>query len=144
MKRITLVACLLVVSALLAGCAATQNPVDEPLVNTYWKLTRLGDTPVAVVDNRREAHLVLHTENQRVAGSTGCNRLMGRYRLEGQTLRFGQMATTMMACMEGAETEQAFLAALERVRAWEVKGPQLTLKDDQGRDVAHFEAVHLY
>lgn len=135
---------ILVFSTLVAGCAATQSPVDDPLVNTYWKLTELGEAPVEVIDNRREAHLVLHAENQRVAGSTGCNRLMGRYRLDGETLRFAQMATTMMACREGEQTEQAFLAALKRVTAWEVAGPQLTLQDDQGRDVAHFEAVHLY
>lgn len=144
MKRMMSLALMLAFSLAMAGCAAMEAPVDEPLVNTYWKLTRLGEAPVEVVDNQREAHLVLHEEDQRVAGSTGCNRLMGGYRLAGQALSFGQMATTRMACMEGMDTEQAFLAALDRVAAWDVEGKSLTLTDAQGEVLARFEAVHLY
>ncbi|GKW50845.1 META domain-containing protein [Halomonas sp. NCCP-2165] len=144
MKRMASLAMVLAFSLVMAGCAAMEAPVDEPLVNTYWKLTRLGEAPVAGVDNRREAHLVLHVEDRRVAGSTGCNRLMGGYRLAGQALSFGQMATTRMACMAGMDTEQAFLAALERVAAWDVEGGSLTLTDAQGEVLARFEAVHLY
>ncbi|GEK46933.1 META domain-containing protein [Halomonas pacifica] len=144
MKRMISLALVLAFSLTMVGCAAMEASVDEPLVNTYWKLTRLGEAPVAVVDNQREAHLVLHEEDRRVAGSTGCNRLMGGYRLAGQALSFGQMATTRMACMAGMDTEQAFLAALDRVAAWDVEGKSLTLTDAQGEVVARFEAVHLY
>ena len=118
--------------------------VDEPLENTYWKLTRLGDTPVAAVANQREAYLVLHTEKARVAGSTGCNRLMGGYRLDGDRLSFGQLASTRMACLDGMQTEQAFLATLEAVAGWRVQGQRLELLDAQEAVVARFAAVHLY
>lgn len=144
MKRMVSLALMLAFSVLMAGCAAMEPSVDEPLVNTYWKLTRLGETPVAAVDNQREAHLVLHKEEQRLAGSTGCNRLMGGYRLDGQALRFERPATTMMACMAGMDTEQAFLETLERVAGWEVDGQRLILTGAKGEPLAHFEAVHLY
>ncbi len=144
MKRMVSLALMLAFSIFMVGCAAMNSSADEPLVNTYWKLTQLGEAPVAAVDNQREAHLVLHEEEQRVAGSTGCNRLMGGYRLEGQALSFGQMATTRMACMEGMDTEQAFLATLEQVAGWKVDGQTLTLTDGQGASLARFEAVHLY
>jgi len=130
----------------LAGCTATAERTagDEPLVNTYWKLTDLEGAAVEAVDNQREAHIVLHTEENRVAGFGGCNRLMGSYRLDGDALSFGQLATTMMACADGMQTEHAFLEVLEKVSAWEVTGSNLTLKDGAGDDVARFEAVHLY
>ena len=130
----------------LAGCTATAERTagDEPLVNTYWKLTDLEGAAVEAVDNQREAHIVLHTEENRVAGSGGCNRLMGSYELDGDALSFGQLATTMMACADGMQTEHAFLGVLENVSTWEVTGTQLTLKDSAGDDVARFEAVHLY
>ncbi|MDN3523578.1 META domain-containing protein [Halomonas ramblicola] len=146
MKRTFAAAAPSLAAVMLAGCAALEPPAasDEPLENTYWKLTRLGDGDVTAVANQREAHLVLHAEERRVAGSGGCNRLMGSYDLEGEALRFGRLATTMMACPAGMQTERAFLDALEEVAVWEVEGMHLTLSDADGEPLADFEAVHLY
>lgn len=53
----------------------------------------------------------------RVSGSTGCNRFMASYTLEGQSLRFSQAAGTRMACPAGLMAqEERFLAALGAVR----------------------------
>lgn len=146
MKRILPPLLPVLAAVVLTGCTATTERTagDEPLENTYWKLTYLEGSAVEVVDNQREAHIVLHTEESRVAGSGGCNRLMGSYRLDGEALSFGQLATTMMACADGMQTEHAFLTALGDVSAWEVTGLNLTLKDGAGDELAHFEAVHLY
>ena len=146
MKRIFIPLLPALATIALAGCTATaeRTASDEPLENTYWKLINLEGVAVEAVDNQREAHVVLHTEENRVAGSGGCNRLMGSYQLDGETLSFSQMATTMMACADGMQTEHAFLGALEAVSAWEITGLNLTLKDGAGDDVARFEAVHLY
>ena len=143
MKRIIQVSGMLLVALLLAGCASAERTVDEPLVNTYWKLTHLSGAPVTVVEQQREAHFVLHTEDQRVRGSTGCNRMTGRYRLEGDALSFEQLAGTRRACVDGMQTEQAFLNALSRVAEWRVQGQQLTLIDADGEVLARLEAVHL-
>ncbi|MFY8114410.1 MAG: META domain-containing protein [Rhabdaerophilum sp.] len=52
----------------------------------------------------------------RVSGSTGCNRFMASYTLEGARLRFSQAAGTRMACPAGLMAqEQRFLAALDEV-----------------------------
>ena len=32
----------------------------EPLENTYWKLTRLGDAPITVASQQREPHVILN------------------------------------------------------------------------------------
>ncbi|MEL0616472.1 META domain-containing protein [Cobetia marina] len=139
----------------LSGCAGAQSSadsqaVDEPLENTYWKLVALEDQPTPVVDGKREAHIVLHTpdastQNSRVAGSTGCNRLMGEYHHDEQELGFDRLATTRMACPgEVATLERDFLATLNEVSGWQIDGKTLTLTDEQGASLARLEAVHLY
>lgn len=70
------------------------QPLDEPLADRHWKLVQ-----VAGVDTvGGSAHIVLHAQEGRVAGSTGCNRLTGSFRQEGEALSLDPVATTRMAC----------------------------------------------
>lgn len=110
------------------------------LENTYWKLVRLGDQPVQVAAQEREPHLILQAESRRIAGSGGCNRLIGGYELEGEQLTFGQLATTRMACPDVMELEDAFLRALELAAQWDILDDHLELYDRTGRLLARFEA----
>lgn len=135
---------------ILGGCAGAQSSedyqgVDEPLENTYWKLVALDEQPTPVMEGKREAHIALHTQDSRVAGSTGCNRLMGEYQHDEHELSFGRLATTRMACPgEVATLERDFLATLNNVSGWQIEGKTLTLTDEQGVSRARLEAVHLY
>ena len=76
----------------------------------------------------------------RLGGSGGCNRLLGSYELDGDTLTFGQMATTKMACGQGMDTEQAFLAVLTQVQTWKIVSEHLELFDAGSNLLARFEA----
>lgn len=120
----------------LGGGAAAGATLE----NTPWKLTRLGDISVSAPSPQREAYLLLDPKNHRVSGSGGCNRLMGSYELNGEQLKFGQMAGTMMACPEGMDTEQAFLKSLGQVIKWKITGRNLDLFDADGKVLAHFES----
>jgi len=113
------------------------------LENTYWKLTRLGDAAIGGASADREPHVILHPDDRSVSGSGGCNRLAGGYELSSELLTFGRLATTMMACIDGMETEGAFLAALAQASGWAVTGQELALLDAAGTEVARFEAVDL-
>jgi copper homeostasis protein (lipoprotein) len=115
----------------------------EPLENTYWKLTRLGDAPVLIGPRQREPHVILNPKSRRVSGFGGCNRLMGGYEVNGDQLSFGQMAGTMMACPEGMDTERAFLGALRDVKRLKITRQHLDLFDAAGNLVARFEARHM-
>ena len=110
------------------------------LENTYWKLVRLGDQPVRVAAQQREPHLILRADGHRVGGSSGCNRFVGRYELEMQTLRFVGMATTRMACREGMGQEQDFLKALDSTARWKILGEHLELYGASGGLRARFES----
>jgi copper homeostasis protein (lipoprotein) len=115
----------------------------EGLENTYWKLTRLGNDSVIVGEKQREPHVILNSETRRVGDSGGCNRLVGGYTLAGDTLTFGQMAGTMMACPDGMDTEKAFLAALREVKTWKIAGQHLEVFDAAGKLLARFEARYM-
>jgi uncharacterized lipoprotein YbaY/heat shock protein HslJ len=120
------------------------NPLaDSPLRNTYWKLVRLSDAPVRVATNQREPHVILALDQPRVTGSGGCNRLIGRFELDGDTLRFRGMAGTMMACPAGMEQEQRFLDALGKMERYRIGGSHLDMLDATGAVQARFEAVAL-
>jgi putative lipoprotein len=110
------------------------------LENTDWKLTHLGEAAVIVASEQREPYFVLSSESHRVSGSGGCNTLTGSYELEGDQLVFSQMASTMMACPEGMDTEKAFLRVLTEVKTWKIAEQQLELFDAGGNLLASFEA----
>ncbi|WP_249975947.1 META domain-containing protein [Vreelandella olivaria] len=151
MKYKWLNAVLISLLLLTAGCQTAASPdqnseaPDEPLTNTYWRLDSLNGKTVTGAENFREAHIVLHNDNHRLAGSTGCNTLVGSYRVARESLTFGQIATTKMACPEAQmRNEQAMLTILGQVGHWQVSGSTLSLKDADGNLLALFEAVHLF
>lgn len=119
-----------------SNCEAEMS--NATLENTYWKLTSLRDRPVTVTDSRQEPHLILHADKKRVAGSGGCNQLIGSYTVDGNQLALGRLASTRRACLQGMDLEQDFLNALPSVRQWRIGGEQLDLLDDSGSVVAQF------
>jgi len=128
---------------LLLRRAASSSQSTESLESTYWKLTQLGDDAVTVASQQPEPHLILNSVTGRATGSGGCNRMTGSYQLSGDRLSLGQMASTMMACVEGMETEQAFMKTLGQVSGWSITGRQLELKDAAGQVLARFEGRHM-
>ena len=117
------------------------SPSAAPLLETRWKLVRLGDDAVEVTEAKREPHLILLGEPPRVAGYGGCNRLAGGYELDGDRLRFGHLATGMRACLDGMDIEAAFHAALEKARSFVIRGSILELRDEAGVVAARLEAT---
>lgn len=129
------------------GTAAPPGPVlggtpttsREPaaLSGGIWMLTALGERSVTPAV-RNPAHLAFALPNG-VSGATGCNRMTGGVTIEGDAMRFQAMAATRMACVDEADVEGAFLAALDAARAWDVTAGVLTLRDADGAVVATFD-----
>jgi heat shock protein HslJ len=63
------------------------------------------------------------------------------YDLRGDSLTFGPMAGTLMACPQGMETEKAFFESLGRVKHWKIVEQRLELLDAARKVLARFEAV---
>jgi heat shock protein HslJ len=120
--------------------APSSGSSETALENTHWKLTRLGTTAVTTASNQQVPYIELKSQLRRVSGTGGCNRLTGSYQLNGNRLVFAQMVATMMACIAGMETEQAFLDALNHVDHWKITGHTLELYDAHGTSLASFAA----
>lgn len=138
----------LILSVLLLGACANPVPPTTPagaaistaqLLNTYWKLTQLGDLVITTPQDAREMHFVMHAENQRVTGFSGCNQMMGAYVLDGSELRFEQMGGTMMACVSNMDLEPRFLSMFGQVASWDIQGETLQLLDANRKPLATFE-----
>jgi heat shock protein HslJ len=113
------------------------------LENTYWKLTQLGEAPVTMADQQKEPYFILNPETHRVSGAGGCNTLVGSYELSGARLKLNQLAGTAMACLQGMDTEKAFLQALGRADSWKITGERLELFDAYRNMVARFESRYM-
>ena len=138
----------LILSVLLLGACANPVPPTTPagaaistaqLLNTYWKLTQLGELVITTPQGAREMHFVMHAENQRVTGFSGCNQMMGAYVLDGSELRFEQMGGTMMACVSNMDLEPRFLGMFGQVASWDIQGETLQLLDANRKPLATFE-----
>ena len=62
-----------------------------------------------------------------MTGFSGCNRFSGSYTLNGDSLRFGPLVMTRMACADGMELARDLSAALDATRRYELSSTQLKL-----------------
>jgi putative lipoprotein len=131
------------VELLLKRAASSDTSGTASLENTYWKVVSIRGAPVVVTENQREPHLLLHPEDRRVTGHGGCNALTGSYEISTDRITFGQMAATMMACMNGMEQEQALHKTLRGVVRWKISGERLELLDAQGMTLIELESRYL-
>jgi putative lipoprotein len=128
------------VSLLLRRATGGQTASSgTPLAGTFWKAVELAGKPVASPAGARDVHLQFQIEG-RVSAFDGCNQMTGPYTVSGDSLTFGRMAATQMACMDASGVEQAFRAALEHTSRFRIDAGKLELFDDGGVRLAVFEA----
>lgn len=97
-------------------------------VGTTWRLTSLDGTPV-LASTTITAEF---TGEDRVAGSSGCNRYMGGARAEAGRLAVTPLASTMMACPPDGvmEQETRYLATLQAATRYSVGAEELRIGTD--------------
>jgi copper homeostasis protein (lipoprotein) len=110
------------------------------LEDTTWRVTRLNDKDVVTKENQHAPYIVLASSEHRASGSGGCNRINGTYTVDKQTIHFGPMASTMMACPDGMDTEKDFMEALDAARKWKIQGDELELYGEDGNLLVRFKA----
>jgi heat shock protein HslJ len=125
------------------GVTGTEPAVTGttlPLVGTQWILSAIvegtgSDASVRGVPAGVEAWLRLD-ENGFAVIRPGCNNGTMTYRVSGDTITFGPIALTKMACPgEPMEVEQAVLDVLDGMVTMSSQGSVLSLRsDDAGLD----------
>ena len=133
--------------------AWTAPAGSQNLDATFWKLVRLGTTPVppspataSADDLQRLPHFVLQPGEQRVTGSGGCNRFAGSFERDDAQSKVALtgIVSTRVACAEEARTllEVRFFDALQQTRRYRlVDSTHLDLLDEAGGVLAQFEAA---
>ena len=103
--------------------APAAPPSGAPyLVGTSWRLEDFPGTPV--LDSAAPT-LEFPAEGQ-AAGSASCNRFSGPVTVAGDSITFGPLAVTRMACPEAVmRQESAYLEALGKAERFRVEGPFL-------------------
>ncbi len=121
-------------------CAPTTH---AELIGTYWRLDELNGKTVTAPEGMKEVNMILASEESKVRGFAGCNNFFGQFESADGSLAFSAMGATMMACPEGMDTEQGFLAALGATARYEISGLFLELFDADDQLLARLEAVYL-
>lgn len=135
---------------LALSCAKSPESGDDPtasvsatsaLVGPRWRLVELDGQPSIGGGGAREPHLMFSRGDSanRVGGATGCNTMGGTYEADGSRVRFSQLFSTKMACVEEGRMRQetSFLNALESADRYVIRGDTLTLSAGD-RVVARF------
>ncbi len=134
------------------ACAKSSSPGDETaaaagsvsassaLQGPRWRLVELEGQPSLAGGGARAPLLLFARERvDRVGGATGCNSMGGRYEADGERIRFSDLFSTKMACVEEERMRQEtrFVGVLERSDRYSISGDSLTLSEG-GTVVAMF------
>lgn len=108
---------------------------DRPVTETTWTVTSLR-SPDAVTTSlalEQSAPQLTIAEDGSISGSAGCNRINGTADVRENTITFGPLATTRMACPEDiSEVERAVLHVLEGEVQVSVDSAVMTLSKADG------------
>jgi len=120
--------------------------MNTEILNKYWKLVELYGQPVTMsATDKKEPHIILHPDGNRLSGSGGCNNLAGTYELKpGNRIRFAQnMATTLLPCND-MEKEKMLIKVLQTADNYSLSGDSvMTLNKARMAPLARFIVVYL-
>lgn len=138
-----------IAAAFIVSCSSTHNPVlsnaeasfkkPPSLTGTEWLLTDFPGTTVVVTSKTSFSVL----ESGRAAGNASCNRFTGAVEINGNTIKFGPVASTRMACADEALTTQEtqFLKFLNAANRFEMRNPYLLLFAEGYDQPLHFSRI---
>ena len=143
--RLRPLAPLLFLALLLAACSmstvstqsasapspAPRESAPHPLQTTSWLLHEVDGEPVDLEQLGKAPYLIFRPVTDRVEGYGGCNGFFTSYSGDAQTLEFGDIASSRMACREGETIEREFFKALQKTNRYEIVGNFLLLYDEE-------------
>jgi len=135
---------LLMAGLLLVACNSTDKTTESPAKAAADSVTAAeNDTAVAATDTLgqlkgnwqlnyitgpriafdglypdKKPELRFDIPGARVSGNTGCNSLSGPVNISGNTLSFGALVTTEMACKGNGE--KTFLSTLKKINRYDI------------------------
>ncbi len=119
----------LIVALMLTACGADKTADAAKSLEGEWVLQTLNGAPLL-----SGAAITALFEGGTISGYSGCNSYSGPYTVKGATFKPGEVAATLMACMEDGvmEQEQAYFEALSNAAKFRLTGDRLELLDKSG------------
>ena len=111
-----------------AGCTSV-NPAAVTFEDTSWQVTVINGLPTPLSNMYR-----IEFTGGRIGGRFGCNQFGGPYRLSGEQLIAGDIASTLIGCPEPAASHetQGFAVLRQPMRMEWHSGRRLTLSNPAG------------
>jgi heat shock protein HslJ len=116
--------------AVVAGFVLIVFAVNEgagDIEGTSWSVEQLA-VDGSLVDPIEGTVITADFEDGGVSGIASCNNYFGSYETDGDSITFGPMGTTLMACEDAVSAQEiAYLSNLGSADTFDVDGDTLTL-----------------
>lgn len=120
--------------------APSAGASENNLENSHWRLVTFGSLTEgqAVLDG---STITLTLANGQAGGFGGCNTYGSTYQVDGDTISFGEVTSTLRACEAENLTEQEsrYFEALRSAARFEWMDNLLTFLDESGNELLTFE-----
>jgi heat shock protein HslJ len=117
--------------------------VENPLLDTGWQLVSYGepDNQTPVIEGSSIS--LTFASNIQIEGNGGCNGYGGNYTVDGDSISFSEVVSTLMACAEDDITQQEsnYFSALNTATSYEIAGNQLIVTTSDGQEL-HFVSTN--
>ena len=124
----------------ISGCTHIGQSSDTPLLDTTWNLSELFNEKIQH-SGSKIPHL--RFEAERVSGNDGCNNFFGSYTMDEDSLKFGLLASTRMACPDMEGFDVIFNKMLSMTTRFRITGNRLDLFEDEKLLASFLAAVQI-
>lgn len=119
----------------------SKSPDPKLALTNTWKLLHVGSIKDPKSQKGEALTVELNGSQGTYFAETGCNSIRGGFTVKDKNeLRFGQGASTMMAC-PNMETEIELKKVLGLIRKFEIENNVLYLRDESGQALMSLRAV---
>ena len=140
MKRNILIISGIMAAALILSACSAAAPQTPALAGSSWKLVSYGpvDEQTSALDGV-DTNLSFDMEGQ-VSGNFGCNSFGGTYTQDGNSLTFGPIMSTMMACDESRNSQEhaSFSVLQGTVSFFYLEADNMTIHSTDGKSMLVF------
>lgn len=109
-----------------------KTPKKDVLDGSIWRVETLDSNQMI-----RYSTLTIRFHNNKINGSSECNRLKGRYEITGDVIRIDILERTTEKCMEPGiiEQDERFIEHLTRAEHFMLSGSDLKLYDGDEKEL---------
>jgi heat shock protein HslJ len=128
----------LAMGLLLAGCTTGNAGTSNDLLGSSWLAEDIEGR--GVMDILQTT--IGFAEDDRIAGSGGCNNYFGLAVIEGSKISMGPLGSTKKACPPAImDQEQRFFGALQKVHGYETRDGLLFFYDKNSEPILRFSRL---